>query len=242
MIIIKTKDYMQLSKICADVLIEEININPQIVLGLPTGSTPLGMYRNLVLAYKKRKVNFSKVKTYNIDEYYPIKKSDKNSYYHYMHNNFFDNFKINKKNINILDGETEDPKKECRDFERKIRKSGIDIMILGVGVNGHIGFNEPFSSIKSKTRIVKLDKDTVRINSRFFKNIDDIPKHALTIGISTILSSKSIILLASGKNKAKAVSRLVDGPISSKWPVSFLKKHDNLIVICDREAGRYIKD
>ncbi|MFH1327195.1 MAG: glucosamine-6-phosphate deaminase [archaeon] len=238
MLVIETKNYKEMSKVACIFLIKEILKKPNIVLGFATGSTPLGLYKCLVKEYKKKGVNFSKVKSFNLDEYYPIKKIDKNSYYYYMFRNLFSKVNFEKSNINFLNGETKDAKKECLNYEKKIKKNPIDIQILGVGVNSHIAFDEPGSSFESKTRLVKLTKSTLKQNSKFFKNKKEIPKKALTMGIKTILRSKKILLLASGKQKAEAISHLLEGKVDKKYPISILKKHKNLIVIVDKEALR----
>jgi glucosamine-6-phosphate deaminase len=239
--IIKTKDYGELSKRAADILIKEIRKNPSLTLGSATGSTPLGMYKILVRANKSKKVDFSNITSINLDEYYKIKRKDKNSYYFAMHKNLFDKVNIKPENLNFFNSEAKNPGKECKDYETKIKNKPIDIQILGVGVNGHIGFNEPGSSFNSKTRLIKLTQQTIDSNSRFFKNKSQVPKLALTLGISTILRAKKIILLASGKNKSEAIKQLVDGKINSRFPVTFLKKHRNLIVIADRAALGKVK-
>jgi len=220
MLIIKTKNYNKLSKIACEIIIKEILKKPNINIGFATGSTPLGLYKKLVSAYKKKKVDFSKIASFNLDEYYPIKKSNKKSYYYYMFKNLFNHINIKKSNINLLNGETKNPDKECRDYENKIKKNPIDIQILGVGVNGHIGFNEPGSDFNSLTRLVELA---------------DFKEKALTVGIKTIMKSKKIILLASGKNKKSAIRCLIKGNINKKCPVSILRRHKNLVVIADRE-------
>lgn len=242
MLIIETENYKELSKRAAEILIYEINKKPSSVIGFATGGTPLGLYKNLVRSYKNKSVDFSKIISFNLDEYYPIKKESRDSYFYYMYKNLFDLININKKNINFLNGETKEYKKECKSFEKKINKNPIDIQIIGVGVNGHVAFNEPGTSINSKTRLINLTPETIEINSRFFKKRkENVPKKALTMGIRTIMKSKKIILLASGKNKAKAIKRLIDGPIGKDYPISYFKKHKNLIVIIDKEAGRLLK-
>ena len=227
--IIITKNYKEMSKQAAEFIIDEVLKKPNLVLGFPSGETPMLMYKLLVKAYKNKKsklnkkVDFSKIRCFSIDEYYPIKKSNKNSSYYYLNKNFLSHVNIKKSNINMLDSENENPEKYCAKYEKKIKKNPIDILILGVGVNGHICFNEPGSKFNSKTRIVNLMNKTIKQNSRFFKKINDVPKSAMTMGISTILSSNQIILLASGKNKAKAIKHLINYPISNNYPVSFLK-------------------
>lgn len=234
MLIIETKNYKELSKRASNLVIDEILKKPNLVLALSTGKTPLRMYKFLIKEYENKKVDFSEITFFNLDEYYPIKKNNKNSYNYYLNKKFFNHISIKRSDINLLDGETKNPKKECLDYERKIKKEKIDLVILGVGVNGHIGFNEPSSLNTSKTHVVKLSDETRKINKT--KNI-----YALTTGISTIMSAKKIILLANGKDKAKAIKRLVEGPIDKDCPVSFLKKHKNLIVIIDKPAASLLK-
>lgn len=240
MIIIETKNYKEMSGKASELIIDGIKRKPNLAICFATGNTPLGIYRELVKAHKKKKVSFSHVRSFNSDEYYPISRKDKNSYNYYMNKNLFDKVDIKKKNINILNGEAGDWKKECLEYEKKIRKNKIDLCILGVGRNGHIAFNEPGSSFNSKTRLIKLTYNTIKTNSRFFKDKNKVLKSALTIGIKTIINARKIILIASGKEKAIAVSKLV-GRIDSKWPVSVLRRHKNLIVIIDKGAGRLLK-
>lgn len=234
MIIIETKNYKEMSLRTAEVLIDLINPNSKTVIGFATGETPIGMYKELIMFYKTKKVDFSNVISFNLDEYYLISKKDKKSFYYYMHRNLFNHVNIRKSNINFLNGEADNWKKECLEYEKKIGKNPIDVQILGVGRNGHIAFDEPGSSMSSHTRIVKLTDETKRINNVNYS-------FALSVGISTIMKSKKIILLASGKEKAKAIKHLVYGKIDRKWPVSYLRKHKNLIVIIDKDAGRLLR-
>jgi len=227
--LIITKNYRELSKKASEMIINEILKKTNLTIGFATGKTPLKTYKNLVKVYKKKKADFSKIKTFNLDEYYPIKKEDKKSYYHYMFKNLFDKINVNKKNINLLDGSSRNPQKECKEYENKIKKSPIDLQILGIGINGHIGFNEPNSPIDSKTRLINLAPETIKKDKYF--------KRGLTVGVSTILKSKKILLLASGKKKAKVIFSLIKGKKSKKIPATLLKEHKNLIVIIDKKAG-----
>jgi len=229
---IKVKNYRELCKKAAEIIIKEVLKKPIITIGFATGSTPLGLYKQLIKAYKKGKVDFSKIRAFNLDEYYPIKRSNKNSYFYYMFKNLFNHINIKKSNVNILNGETRNPKKECKNYEAKIKKNPIDIQILGIGVNGHIAFNEPGSSFNSRTRLVELAPGTIKGKR--------VPKKALTMGISTIMKARKLLLLASGKSKAEAVKHLVEGKQNKQWPASFLKKHKNLIVIIDKKAGSFL--
>lgn len=238
--LIKVKNYEEMSQKAAEIIINDILKKQDITIGFATGSTPLGIYKKLVKAHKQGKVDFSKITAFALDEYYPIKKSDKNSYYYYLFKNLFAHINIKKSNISLLNGETKAPNKECKNYENKIMGNKIDIQIFGVGRNGHIAFNEPGSIFNSKTRLVELAPETIKINSRFFKNKKKVPKSALTMGISTIMKSRKIILLASGKNKAEAIKCLVECKPNKCCPISFLKKHKKLIVVVDKEAGRFI--
>lgn len=212
------------------------------VLGLPTGSTPLPLYRKLIQFYKKGDLSFKNVITFNMDEYIGLKKDHKESYSYFMYQNFFNYLDIKKGNINILNGSLNKRKDlilECINFEKKIEKvGGIDVFLGGVGVNGHIAFNEPGSSMLSKTRIVKLDKKTIESNARFFKGEESlVPKQALSVGIKTIMSANEVIIMASGKNKREAVKSAALGVVGSYSPISFLKLHRNFTLVCDIEAS-----
>ncbi|VVB78822.1 Glucosamine-6-phosphate deaminase [uncultured archaeon] len=230
-----------MSRAAADTVVHEIISKPSLVLTLPTGDTPKKMYQLLAKEYRKKRVDFSQVTCFNLDEYYPIKKNNKNSYNYYMNKNFWSHINIKKSNINILNGETKNTKKECDSYERKIRKNTPDLAILGLGINGHVGFNEPGSTLNSKTRLVSLSRETRKRNSKFFGSYKKIPSSALTMGMSTILSSKKIILLASGKSKRQAVKQLVEGQIDSSCPASFLRNHKNLVIILDKSAASFLK-
>jgi glucosamine-6-phosphate deaminase len=227
--IIKVKNYREMSKVASEIIIDEMIEKRNIIIGFATGKSPKRLYKNLVKAYKKNRIDFSYVKTFNLDEYYPIKRNDKKSYRYYMFKNLFNKVNLRKEHIYLLDGSTDDPGKECKDYDKKINKNPIDIQILGIGVNGHVGFNEPGSSSTSKTRLVNLAPETVKRNKYLDKG--------LTVGISTILKSKKILLLASGEEKSQPVKELIKGRINKKLPASLLKKHKNLIVIIDKKAG-----
>ena len=226
--VIKVKNYCEMSRVASEIVIGEMLKKRNLVIGFATGRTPLGLYRNLVGAYREGKVDFSGVVGFEIDEYYPIAKDDKRSFRRYLFENLFGRVNIKKSNVNLLNGSVRDWKKECLDYERKIKESPIDLMILGVGVNGHIGFNEPGSKIGSRTRLVELSAETIKRNSGVFRKV---PTRALTMGVKTIFSSKKIVLLVSGREKEEAVGHLLRGKVSERWPVSFLRGHRDLIVI-----------
>jgi len=230
--IIIVKDYDSISEKASSILIEKIKKKPNLVVGFATGETQLGFYKKLVESYDAREVSFSKLKTFNLDEYYPIKKDDKKSFSHYMFSNFFNKVDVKKQNVNLLDGNARDTEKECERYEKEIRKNPMDIQFLGIGENGHVAYNEPGSEADSKTRLIELTRDTIKKKKS--------GKMALTVGISTILSSREIILLASGRSKAKAVKCLVKGNISSECPASFLRNHKKFTLIVDMDAARLL--
>jgi glucosamine-6-phosphate deaminase len=235
--LINVNNSKELSKRASEIIINEVNDLPDLTIAFATGKTPLGLYRMLAKECKKDTVDFSKIKAFNLDEYYPIIHEDKRSFSYYLFKNLFNKINAKKENITLLNGDAKYPDSECKRYEGKLRKNRPDIMILGVGKNGHIAFNEPGSSKNSITRIIKLSKETIRANSPVFHKI---PDHALTIGIKTILSSKKIILLASGKSKADAIKHLIHGKPDKRYPVTFLKVHKNLIVIVDKGAGKLL--
>ena len=226
----------------ADYIANKINEKPSIVLGLPTGSTPLLTYKALINLYRTDKVSLREVVTFNMDEYIGLKNTHPQSYYYFMFNNFFDYTDINKNNINILDGMSSNKHEVCLRYEAKIKKSrGIDLQLGGIGSNGHIAFNEPGSSFDSITREVFLDKQTIQDNSRFFNNnLEETPKSALSIGLGTIMAAKEIIIIATGKNKAEAVGSAIEGEVSEKCPASILQNHKEVTFICDSEASSFL--
>lgn len=234
--IIKVKNYEELSKKAAELIIEQVRKKPNSVLGLATGETPLGAYKEIIKAYRQKKVSFAKVKTFNLDEYWPISRKNKNSFYYTMFKNFLSKIDIQKKNVHILNSESINPAAECNNYSKLLSKNRIDLQILGIGVNGHVGFNEPESSFNSKTRLIKLTESTIKRNSRLFKDKNKIPKKALTMGMSEIMKAKRIILLASGKPKKPIISKLIKIKPTEKIPASVIKKHKNSILIVDEKA------
>lgn len=240
--IIFARDYAELSRLAADKVADTVRSKSGAVLGLPTGSTPLGMYRELISMHKEGKLSFKDVATFNLDEYEGIPKEDENSYYRFMRDNFFSHIDIDKERTNIPDGMSCDVEGECRDYERRIEKAGgIDLMVLGIGNNGHIGFNEPASYYAGITHRVKLHENTIEANSRFFGSIEKVPKYAVTMGIKSIMQCRSIMMLASGKAKADAIKKALEGPITPELPASVLQLHRDLTVIVDEEAGSLLK-
>ncbi|SMC25549.1 glucosamine-6-phosphate deaminase [Clostridium acidisoli DSM 12555] len=239
--LIVVKDYEEMSKKAAAIMSSQVLLKKDSVLGLATGDTPLGMYKELINKYKKNEIDFSKVKTFNLDEYYGVDRNNSQSYYFYMMNNFFKYINIDMSNINIPDGTAQNVEKECINYDRKIKEAdGMDLQILGIGVNGHIGFNEPNVSFEAQTHLVSLDDKTIKSNARFFNSIDEVPVKAISMGIKTILQSKKIILLASGESKAKAIYNTVKGKISPETPASILQLHQDVTIILDEKAANLI--
>ena len=235
--IIVCNDYNEISKTAADIVAGKLKSKPKTVLGLATGSTPVGMYNELAEKNLNKEIDFKEVVTFNLDEYYPISSDNPQSYRYFMNEHLFNKINIKMENTHILNGMCKDTDIECYNFEKMIEKQGgIDLQILGIGQNGHIGFNEPDVTLNSRTHLTDLTENTIEANSRFFENISEVPRQALTMGIATILSAKKIILLASGRNKCKAVKELMNSKISTDNPASMLKVHPDVTLICDKEA------
>ena len=235
--VIICKNYEEVSEKAAEIFKEQINNKPNSVLGLATGSTPEGMYSRLVDMYNNGEVDFDRVTTFNLDEYYPIAQSDEQSYHTFMNRNLFSKINVDSSRIHIPNGETTNPVEECESYERVIKEcGGVDLQILGIGRNGHIGFNEPGMRLNTKTHITALTQDTIDANARFFESSDMVPTHAITMGISTIMASKKIILLATGSAKHNAVKELLSTDITTDNPATMLKIHPDFTLICDRAA------
>jgi len=213
------------------------------VLGLPTGSTPLKMYKRLIEFYKEGIISFKNVITFNMDEYVGLPEDNPQSYHYYMYNNFFNHIDIEKENINILNGMADDIKEECKRYEKKILEvGGIDLFLGGVGVDGHIAFNEPGSSLKSRTREKELTEDTIIANSRFFdNNITKVPQSALTVGVATIMDAKEVLIMVEGNNKARALHMGIEEGVNHMWTISALQLHEKAIVVADEDACAELK-
>jgi glucosamine-6-phosphate deaminase len=236
--IIVASDYDEISRLAADRVAELVRQDPGAVLGLPTGSTPLGMYRNLIRMHRESGLSFKNVTTFNLDEYVGLSPDDENSYRYYMYQNFFNHIDIQKQNINIPDGTAEDLEQECVDYENKILSAGgIDLMVLGLGNNGHIGFNEPSDHFPNATHVTELDDSTIQANARFFESIDQVPRYAITMGIGSIMRCRKILLLASGNAKARAIRGALEGPVTPLLPASILQFHPDVTVILDTDAA-----
>lgn len=213
------------------------------VLGLPTGGTPLGMYKKLIEMYQAGAISFRHVVTFNMDEYVGLPKDHPQSYYAYMYRNLFDHIDIPREQVHILDGTTSDVNEECRQYEEKIKSfGGIELFIGGVGEDGHIAFNEPGSSLESRTRIKTLTYSTQLANARFFDNdVSKVPKHALTVGVGTIMDAREVMILAQGYNKAMALHHAIEGSVNHMWTVSALQLHPHSIIVCDQDATLELK-
>lgn len=237
------ENYQKLSKKAAYILASQVRLKPDSVLGLATGDTPLGMYRELAAMHQEEDLDFKEVKTFNLDEYYGLEKENPQSYHYYMMENFFKYVNIQEKNIHIPDGQAPDIEEACRRYEQLIRlMGGIDLQVLGIGRNGHIGFNEPDVKFEATTHLVQLDEDTIQANARFFDSIDKVPTQAISMGIKTIMQAKKIVLLASGREKREVIQRALEGKISPELPASVLQLHNDVVVILDREAAGGLKE
>lgn len=247
----------QVAQWAANYIIQQIkakqtSTSSPFVLGLPTGSTPLETYKELIRRHKAGEVSFKNVITFNMDEYVGLPQEHPESYHSFMWNNFFRYIDIKAENVNILDGNAADLAKECADYEARIVEAGgIDLFMGGVGEDGHIAFNEPFSSLQSRTRMKTLTNDTIAVNARFFGgDLALVPKTALTVGVGTVLSSKKVLILATGHKKARAVRHGVEGSYNHQWTISALQVHPSGILVCDDAASeelrvatyRYFKD
>lgn len=236
--VIRVKDYQELGKKAAAIIIEHVKAKPDAVLGLATGSTPQTTYRELIRDHKENGTSYRQVTTVNLDEYIGLSPEDPNSYHYFMKKELFDAIDIAKENTHLPNGEAADLEAECRRYDDLIRSvGGIDLQLLGIGRNGHIGFNEPGTSFQTRTHVVELAEDTRKANARFFPSLDAVPTSAITMGIQNILESKRILLLASGPAKAEAMARLLNQrEITEAFPASCLHLHDDVTVIADEAA------
>ena len=235
--VIETQDYYHMSRTAANIISAQIIIKPNSVIGLATGSTPIGTYEQLIRWYEKGDLDFSNVTTINLDEYKGIAPDNEQSYRYFMNKHLFDRINIDKKNTYVPDGLEMDSDKACSDYNRIIRESGgVDLQLLGLGNNGHIGFNEPSDSFAQVTHCVDLTQSTIDANKRFFASEADVPRQAYTMGIGTILQAKKILLVASGEDKAEAVKNALFGPITPYVPASILQIHPDVTIVADEAA------
>ena len=232
------QDYEQMSKAAAQIVAEVLNTKPNAVLGMATGSTPLGLYQELVRLHKEEELDLSRVTTFNLDEYVGLPVNHPQSYHYFMHEHFFKHVNIPRHNINIPSGTTSNYPAFCQWYEDRIAEcGGIDLQILGIGSDGHIAFNEPTSSMSSRTRLKTLSKQTIDDNARFFERREDVPVYAITMGVGTILESRKLLLVASGKSKAPAIAQAVEGPVTSMITASAIQLHQDATVFVDEEAA-----
>jgi glucosamine-6-phosphate deaminase len=228
----------EISKLIAEEFIKQVNAKPNSVLGLATGTSPLGVYANLVKANKEGRVSFKDVATFNLDEYIGMCPDNPQSYHYFMQENFFRHINIRPENVFLPNGMAEDMAAEGQRYEKLIEaKGGIDLQVLGIGQNAHIGFNEPDVKFAATTHKVQLDEETIQANSRFFASAAEVPRYAISMGIKTIMMAEHVILLANGKNKAEAVYKAVCGDVTPEAPASILQLHRDVAVIVDREAA-----
>ena len=235
--IIVTKDYNDMSRKAANIISAQIITKPDCVLGLATGSSPVGAYKTLVDWYKKGDLDFSEVTTVNLDEYRGLTHSNDQSYYYFMHQHLFDRVNIDPERTNVPNGMEPDAEKECGRYEELIRSlGGVDLQLLGLGHNGHIGFNEPGEAFEKETHCVDLTESTIEANKRFFASADDVPKQAYTMGIKTIMQAKKILIVVNGENKADIVEHAFFGPVTPEVPASILQLHNDVTLVGDEAA------
>ncbi|MGU3395440.1 glucosamine-6-phosphate deaminase [Priestia sp. D51] len=235
--IIQVKNYSEMSATAADMLISKLYEKPNMNLGLATGGTPKGLYDRLIQDHKEHGTSYKHVTSFNLDEYVGMKPQDPNSYHYYMADALFNHIDIDVSNTHVPNGLADTPEEECRRYDEMIQNhGGIDLQILGIGQNGHIGFNEPGTSFNSPTHIVTLEESTRKANARYFNSLDEVPTQAITMGIESIMKSKEILLLISGEAKAEAMYQLLNGEITEDFPASILKKHHCVTIIADQEA------
>lgn len=235
--IIRAKDYNDMSRKAANIISAQVILKPDSVLGLATGSSPIGIYEQLVKWYKKGDVDFSEVTTVNLDEYYGLAPEDEQSYHYFMYSHFFNHVDINPARINLPDGTEPDTEKECARYDALLESlGGVDMQLLGIGRNGHIGFNEPGDRYAKGTHCVDLAPSTIEANKRFFASADDVPRRAYSMGIHTIMTAKKVLVVASGEDKAWAIRESCFGPVTPQVPGSILQLHHDAIIIADQAA------
>ena len=235
--IIRAKDYADMSRKAANIISAQVIMKPNCVLGLATGGTPVGAYQQLVEWYNKGDIDFSEVTTVNLDEYRGLPKDHPESYWSFMHRHLFDHVNINPARINLPDGTNPDADAACAQYNQIIHSvGGIDLQLLGLGHDGHIGFNEPNDEFDKETHCVDLTEMTIEANKRFFNSIDEVPRQAYTMGIATIMRAKCVLMVVSGKDKAEILKKSFFGPITPQVPASILQLHPNFVLIADEDA------
>lgn len=235
--IIRAKDYDDMSRKAANIISAQMIMKPNCVLGLATGSTPIGVYKQLVSRYEEGDLDFSGVTTVNLDEYRGISRDNDQSYYYFMHDNLFGKVNVELKRTFLPDGTEADSEKVCRDYDRVIAETGgVDLQLLGLGHNGHIGFNEPGPVFKAQTHCVKLTESTIKANQRFFASADEVPKEAYTMGIGTIMQAKKILVVVSGADKAPILKKVIYGEVTPEVQASILQFHGDVTLVADEAA------
>ncbi|MCM1260889.1 MAG: glucosamine-6-phosphate deaminase [Prevotella sp.] len=234
--VIVVKDYQAMSDLGAEIIANTIKTNPACTLGLATGSSPIGTYQNLVKAYENKEISFKDVKTYNLDEYCGISQNHPQSYYYFMHDNLFNHVDVCEENVHIPAVSNDNLDEDCKKYNSMLHEANIDLQLLGIGGNGHIGFNEPGTPFTQETFIVELTEKTRQDNKRFFQSIEEVPTHAITMGIQNIMQAKKILMLISGMSKADTVVKLLSGEITPDFPASILHNHPDVTVIIDQDA------
>ena len=233
-------DYEKMSAVCADVIKTQMLTKPSSNIGFATGGTPVGTYKALIGMCNRKEIDFSGISAYNLDEYYPILKSDSQSYDYFMKDNLFNHVNIPKDRLFIPNGEAKDIAVECVEYEKCVLDANVDLQILGLGLNGHIGFNEPGAAFTGKTNYIHLDESTIQANARFFEKYEDVPKNAITMGIKTIMLAKKLLIMISGANKADIAEKVFFGDITPQVPASVLQLHQDVVAVLDKEAGSKI--
>ena len=235
--IIKAQDYTAMSRMAANIISAQIIMKPDCVLGLATGSTPVGTYRQLIAWYEKGDLDFQKVTTINLDEYRGIKRNHEQSYWSFMQENLFKHVNVREDHIFIPNGENLNSEEVCREYDKIIENAGgIDMQLLGIGLDGHIGFNEPADHFEKNTHCVELTESTIEANKRFFESKDEVPRQAYTMGILPIVQAKKVIMIANGKNKADIIKKAFTGPVTPEVPASILQMHPDFTLIADEDA------
>ncbi len=235
--VLKAKDYQELSRKAANVIAAQIIMKPDCVLGLATGSSPIGTYKQLIERYEMGDLDFSGVSTINLDEYKGLTRDNDQSYYYFMYNNLFKHVNIDLARTNIPDGTEPDSEKECARYNKVIADmGGVDLQLLGLGHNGHIGFNEPAEDFATLTHCVDLQESTIEANKRFFASIDDVPRQAYTMGIQTIMQARKVLMVVSGADKADILNQVINGPVTPHVPASILQMHPDVTIVADEAA------
>ena len=239
--LIVVENYEELSKVAAQEYANVIKENPKAVLGLATGGSPIGMYKELIKMYENKELDFSNVTTVNLDEYVGLNPEHEQSYRHFMNENLFKHINVDITKTFVPNGLAEDLAAQCKEYDEKINElGGIDVQLLGIGNNGHIAFNEPDTELSAGTHVISLTQNTIEANARFFDNIDDVPKTAITMGVGGIMKAKKIILIASGESKAEAIKGIFSGKITTENPASMLQMHRDAVVIVDKDAAKLL--